>query len=152
MPPRLRFSFFDSGILDSGGSMNNVIAGVVASALELGLQQKHLRYLRKLYDARMSAIFDEFSASLPAGFVSFRPGGGYFVWVTGPAGFDSDKFSVWALKERRVQVLPSSKCGSVDGKPVNNAFRISLAFYEEPRLRKATQNLCDALKKFPYDM
>ena len=47
------------------------------------------------------------------------------------------------------QVLPSSTCGALpSGKRVTDSFRVSLAFYEEDRLRGAMEKLCDALNDF----
>ena len=47
------------------------------------------------------------------------------------------------------QVLPSSTCGALPaGKRVTDSFRVSLAFYEEDRLRGAMEKLCNALHDF----
>ena len=47
------------------------------------------------------------------------------------------------------QVLPSSACGAMpSGKRVTDSFRVSLAFYEEDKLRGAMEKLCDALNDF----
>ena len=51
-------ALYNSGVLNSGGAMNNVAAGVITSALELGLQQGHLEHLREEYHRRLSAIFE----------------------------------------------------------------------------------------------
>ena len=46
-------------------------------------------------------------------------------------------------------MLPSSTCGALpSGKRVTDSFRVSLAFYEENRLRDAMEKLCDALNDF----
>jgi hypothetical protein len=36
-------------VLSSGGSVNNVMSGFISSALELGLEESHVRHLRQLY-------------------------------------------------------------------------------------------------------
>ena len=100
----LQESLKDTGIILSGGSINNVAAGVVGSAVDLGLQQEHLRHLRQLYRERLDAMFSVLDKDLPVGFTCARPGGGYFVWVTGPEGFDSEAFTPWCQKEHGVQV------------------------------------------------
>ena len=47
------------------------------------------------------------------------------------------------------QVLPSSTCGALpSGNRVTDSFRVSLAFYEEDKLRGAMEKLCDALHDF----
>ena len=57
VPPCLMPAIYNSGVLNSGGAMNNVAAGVITSALEMGLQQRHLEHLREEYHRRLSAIF-----------------------------------------------------------------------------------------------
>ena len=57
VPPRLMAAVYNTGVLNSGGAMNNVTAGVITSALELGLQREHLSHLREEYHCRLSAIF-----------------------------------------------------------------------------------------------
>ena len=52
----------------------------------------------------MNIHFQVFDSKLPSEFTCRRPGGGYFMWVSGPPDFDSDAFSKWCLKEREVQV------------------------------------------------
>ena len=47
------------------------------------------------------------------------------------------------------QVLPSSTCGALpSGKRVTDSFRVSLAFYEEGKLRGAMEKLCNALYEY----
>lgn len=46
LAPHLRDEVKNSGGINSAGSLNNVASGIVASAIELGLQQTHLDYLR----------------------------------------------------------------------------------------------------------
>ena len=49
-----------------------------------------------------------------------------------------------------LQVLPSSKCGAMpSGELVNDSFRVSLAFYDEDKLREAAVKLCAALLDYP---
>lgn len=148
VPLRMFEWFTETGVLNSGGSMNNVVGGIIASALELGLQQNHLESMRQEYHERISAMFKVLDESLPAGFTCLRPDGGYFIWMSGPPGFNSDVFSDWCVKRHCVQVLPSSTCGSLDGKPMTDSFRMCFAFYEEERLKAAAIKLCEALKEF----
>ena len=44
------------GLLDSGGSLNAVMAGIVGTAMELGLMARHIKTLRMTYKQRMDAV------------------------------------------------------------------------------------------------
>jgi 2-aminoadipate transaminase len=50
---------------------------------------------RALYNERRRAMLEALATHLPDGFTWTRPTGGFFVWVTGPAGLDT-----WALAPR----------------------------------------------------
>ena len=55
--------------------MNNVMSGVVAKALELGLQDEHIKHLRSEYRERIDLIFDFLESQFPPGFSSVKPKG-----------------------------------------------------------------------------
>lgn len=138
----------DTGIIDSGGSMNNVMAGVVASAITLGYQKKHLEFLRKEYFNRIDTIFEVFEKELPQGFSSVKPKGGYFIWVDGPSSWNSDEFVQFCQSKYHVGVLPSVRCGKLETGPITNALRISFAFYQCDQLRSGITKFCTALKEY----
>lgn len=142
--PRMFHPLEQCGIIQSGGSLNNVMAAEVSAILDLQLLTKHVAYLRVEYEARVKAMFEVFDSTLPVGFAAVRPKGGYFIWVSGPEGFNSDQFLQFCLnKKKKLRILPSSRCSSQ-----TNSFRISFAFYGLERLIKAAKELCRALSKF----
>jgi DNA-binding transcriptional MocR family regulator len=51
---RIRNQIHDCGVLASGGSINNVMSGYISSALEIGAETDHVKYLRQLYRDRVS--------------------------------------------------------------------------------------------------
>ena len=149
-----------SGILCSGGSLNNVISGfissaLISSALELGLQEKHVSQLRSLYCQRMDSIKSIFDSKLPKSFECRIPGGGYFIWISGPSCFDSNAFSTFCKDHFAVQVLPgSASCPCDPSDPTanicSNSFRLSIAYYEEDFLITAAHRLCEAIEAFSH--
>jgi 2-aminoadipate transaminase len=68
------------------GSLGQCLA---ESYLRSGALEAQLPRSRALYNERRHAMLDALGAHLPAGFTWTRPTGGFFVWVTGPAGLDT---------------------------------------------------------------
>ena len=147
------------GMIYSGGSLNPVTSGILATGIELGLQMKHIQHLREEYGARMSSACKIFKDDLPNGFECKNPGGGYFLWVTGPLNsFDSYKFAEFCLDKYKVKVIPGQRCSSVPKNRINdaeyktmmctNAFRISIAYYELDELCQAIRKICEACRDF----
>ena len=145
------------GMIVSGGSLNPVTSGILAAGIECGLQMKHIKHLREEYGRRMSAACEIFKDNLPDGFECKNPGGGYFLWVTGPLdSFDSSKFADYCLGKYKVKVLPGHRCSSVSKDDIKNvemkellctnAFRISIAYYEHEELCQAIRKVCEACR------
>nr|XP_012151850.1 PREDICTED: uncharacterized protein YER152C-like [Megachile rotundata] len=84
--PRVAEIFRSSGILRSGGGVNNYIFGVIASLLHLKIQDAHLDKLIQIYRERLSALCDVLDHDLPKDCSYQRPEGGYFVWIHLPLG------------------------------------------------------------------
>ena len=66
--PRVRNQLKNCGVLSSGGALNNVMSGLVSSALELNLEAAHVQHLREEYRSRIRAVRDVFQKHLPEGF------------------------------------------------------------------------------------
>ena len=54
--PQIKSRLMSCGLLDSGGSLNAVMAGIVGTAMELGLMARHIKTLRMTYKQRMDAV------------------------------------------------------------------------------------------------
>jgi len=78
-----------SGLLDSGGGVSHFSAHVVAAYLGLGFLDGHIEVLRATYRARRDALADALARFMPDGCSWKVPGGGFFVWLRLPEGFDS---------------------------------------------------------------
>jgi DNA-binding transcriptional MocR family regulator len=53
--------------------------------------ERHVRRIRRLYQARRDALVAALDAQMPAGTRCSRPRGGHLVWVSLPAGTDPDR-------------------------------------------------------------
>jgi DNA-binding transcriptional MocR family regulator len=71
----------NSGVLLSGGCINNYMSGLINSLIQLDLMDAHLAVLVQLYRDRMEVAQRHLAAHLPPGWRVARPGGGYFLWV-----------------------------------------------------------------------
>ena len=146
------------GMVHSGGSVNAVTSGIIATAIELGLLSKHIEQLRKEYGKRMRSALKLLNDNLPDGFKCNPPSGGYFLWITGPFdSFDSEKFVEFCLEHYKVKVMPgylstsvSSSANIEENKSMlcRNAIRVSISYYEHEEFCDAILNLCKACKEF----
>lgn len=148
----------NTGVLKSGGSVNNVMAGVVACAMQLGLQSDHVKHLRIVYKQRMRSVLKVLDSNLPKEFKCLKPQGGYFIWVSGPENWNALEFSKWCKTNYSVQTLAGSAATAFRNvetdQPVlkcSNAIRLSIAFYEMDQLEEAAHRLCNALQEFGRD-
>lgn len=70
-----------------------------------GLIDRHIPLLRTVYGERRDAMLAALEREMPAGVRWTRPSGGMFLWLTLPAGLDSEALLPRAL-ERRVAFVP----------------------------------------------
>ncbi len=122
-------------VLDSGGGANPLVAAVVAELVASGAYDEVVTRLGATYRARMSTLLAAIDdAALPAG----RPTGGYFAWLTAPAG-TGPKDLVAAAAAAGVAVAPARAfhVDPVDGRSA----RLSCSLLAEPDLAEASARL-----------
>ncbi|MEJ5357161.1 MAG: PLP-dependent aminotransferase family protein [Desulfobacterales bacterium] len=131
------------GLLDSGGGLNPYTSGIVRSALELGLVEEHLAFLKETYRRRMLALCDALRAELPPE-VSFRqPGGGFFLWLEFPERIDTEALLPRAL-ERDLEFMPGPRFSSRGA--LHNNMRLSFAYFEIPDLKEGARRLAQIVR------
>jgi DNA-binding transcriptional MocR family regulator len=122
-----------SGLLDSGGGVSHFAAHVVAEFIELGLLDEHCEHLRAAYGRRRDGLLDALARFLSPACSWRAPGGGFFVWLRLPEGYDSGELLPRA-EAAGVSYVPGSRfyAGEGDGRYARLAFSlVSLQELEE---------------------
>jgi DNA-binding transcriptional MocR family regulator len=132
-----------SGLLDSGGGLNPFTSAIVGSALETGLQARHLARLREVYRRRVAALDTALRAHL-GGVASWAvPNGGYFFWLRLPEGMDAERLAPHAAAHK-VGFRAGARFSSCDG--LHEYVRLSFAYYAEEELAEGAARLGRALR------
>lgn len=117
----------------------------VAAFLSNGGYDRHLRQLRRTYQAQtnhmLQAIYDYF----PAETCVSRPQGGHVLWVEMPSGFDALQLYREAL-EQRICIAPGVMF-SASGKCYTNCFRLNTAVLWSETINQAMKTLGYLAKK-----
>lgn len=144
--PNILKRLADSGQFDSSGGVNPVMFAVVHSAIELGLQEKHLASVRKTLGENAKALCAAIREHLPE-YVRFRePQGGYFIWIEMPAHFDSEALWTLARTQFKVQFQPGIRFSATRQK--RNFIRLSISFYNVEKLREGARRLGEAFRAY----
>jgi 2-aminoadipate transaminase len=127
-----------SGLLLSGGGMNPFTSAIVQSAVELGLQRKHLNRLIGIYRQRASDLEAALNETLSASTTFIPPGGGFFYWLRLPQDLDTAALRDTA-KRNGVNFQPSVNF-SASGE-LHNFMRLCFVYYDSDRLREGVKRL-----------
>jgi DNA-binding transcriptional MocR family regulator len=134
--------FILCGYLDSGGGLNPFVSSLVNSALELGLQQGYLAFLKETYHKRLVVLSQALRQEIPA--LSFTdPDGGYFIWASLPDGTDTEILLAEANKHQ-VGFQPGVKFSSSEG--LRNFLRFCFAYYGEEDLLEGVKRLARIIR------
>jgi DNA-binding transcriptional MocR family regulator len=136
--PGLRRRLLQNGFVNSGGSINHYSSHIVRHAIDLGLQQAHVRKLKRTYRSRVEAMQDALQTHFGDLATWQRPAGGYFFWLR----FDDDVRTA-ALRDRAGELQTGFQPGSVfssDGR-LGNFLRLSFAHYDEDDIREGIARL-----------
>lgn len=136
----------ESGQFDSSGGVNPVMFAVIHSAIELGIQEKHLASVRKTLGENAKVLCAAIREHLPS-YIKFRePQGGYFIWIEMPAHFDSEALWTLARTQFKVQFQPGVRFSATRGK--RNFIRLSISFYDAEKLKEGARRLGDAFRAY----
>jgi DNA-binding transcriptional MocR family regulator len=127
-----------NGLVNSGGSLNHHASHLVRHAIDLGLQEEHVRELRRSLGKRVDAM----QAGLESDFSELatwqRPGGGYFFWLRFDETIDTGVLLDQA-KEGQTGFQPGSFFSSEGG--LANHLRLSFAHYGEDEIHEGIARL-----------
>lgn len=135
--------FVDSGVAASGGGLSHFAAAIALATLDMGLLQKNLTTLRRIYATRRDAVARILAADL-AGLVDYyQPEGGYFFWLTLPDRADADALLPIAQKAG-VSYRPGTAFSASGG--FKDSLRISFSLYDVGDLGEALSRLGQAIR------
>jgi 2-aminoadipate transaminase len=117
---------------------------VVAAFCSLGLYDDHVAGLRAAYRARRDALLGALAEHMPPGVTWTRPGGGFFVWVTLPAGLDARPLLA-AAEAAGMSYLPGAHF-HLDGRGPRT-LRLAFSLYGPDELAQGGRLLAAVLAK-----
>ena len=142
--PDLMNRLTTSGLIFSGGGLNPFTSAIVQSAIELGLQEKQLAHLNKVYLQRKNALNTALRENLPDSVSFVDPGGGFFTWLQFPQRVDTANLLPEAHKHD-VSFAPGSFFSP--GRDLKNYLRLSFAYYEAFELKEGAKRLASVINR-----
>jgi len=136
--PRMRKRLVTAGFVNSGGSINHFSSHIVRHAIDLGLQQAHVRMLQRTYRSRVEAMHDALQSHFGELATWQRPDGGYFFWLR-----FADDVDTALVRQRARELQTGFQPGAVfsnDG-GLGNFLRLSFAHYAEDDIREGIARL-----------
>ena len=109
-----------------------------------GCLERHLKKMRRVYEARCEALIRALERHMPEGVEWTRPEGGMCVWVTLPAGYDASELLIHA-RERGVLFAPGRYFFVQMPRP--NVFRLGFAGIDERKIARGVEILADVLRE-----
>ena len=142
--PDLMDRLTTSGLIYSGGGLNPITSAIVQSAIELGLQEKQLSFLKKVYLQRQNALNSTLRELLHESVSFVESGGGFFTWLRLPQHIDTENLIPEAHKQD-VSFAPGSFFSP--RRDLKNYMRLSFALYEEPELKEGAKRLAAVINR-----
>ncbi|MGB9440208.1 MAG: PLP-dependent aminotransferase family protein [Desulfobacterales bacterium] len=133
-----------NGVIYSGGGLNPFTSAIVQSAIELGLQEKQLSYLKEVYLQRKNALNTSLKKNLPDSVSFVEPDGGFFTWLQLPQHVDAENLLLEAHKHD-VSFAPGSFFSPQ--RDLKNYLRLSFAYYEAPELVEGAKRLAAVINR-----
>ena len=133
----------DGGLRDSGGGVNHLTAMVAGELCTTGGFELYVQRFRNAYRERRNALLAALSEQMPAGCSWQVPAGGFFVWVTLPAGLDANALLPHA-EAAGMAFIPGANF-HLDGRG-SNTLRLAFSLYPPQELVHAAQRLGKAVR------
>ncbi|MQC24530.1 MAG: PLP-dependent aminotransferase family protein [Chloroflexi bacterium] len=133
----------DGGLRDSGGGVNHLTAMVAGELCTTGGFELYVQRFRNAYRERRNALLAALSEQMPAGCSWLLPEGGFFVWVTLPAGLDATALLPHA-EAAGMAFIPGANF-HLDGRG-SNTLRLAFSLYPPQELAHAAQRLGKAVR------
>jgi len=137
--------FAASGLVDSGGGLNQFTSNLVRVALEGGGQRDYLEELRRAYRQRVEAMDAALHKHVGDRATWTVPDGGFFFWLTCAADLDTTEL-LDAAASAKVGFLPGRRCSSVGD--LGNCLRLCFAHYGIPEIEEGIRRLGQVFDTF----
>ena len=125
--PQMARRFATSGLVDSGGGLNQFTSNLVRVALEGGGQRDYLDGLRRAYQQRVEAMDAALHRHIGDRATWTAPAGGFFFWLTCANQSQKTTALLQAAASAKVGFLPGRRCSSVGG--LGRCLRLCFAHY-----------------------
>jgi DNA-binding transcriptional MocR family regulator len=123
----------------------NVLAqAALASLLESGGLERHLKRMRKLYGERLRAMLRALAAHMPPGTQWTEPRGGHAIWLTLPAEADAEQ--VWRRALAQGVAVTRGDAFHFDGQGGDRLY-LSFAAVPPGRLAEGIAQLADIVRR-----
>ncbi|UCD62855.1 MAG: PLP-dependent aminotransferase family protein [Candidatus Zixiibacteriota bacterium] len=116
---------------------------IAAEYISGGYLKSHLPDIIALYRPRLGAMLDSLEESLPKNYSWSHPEGGMFLWLSGPAGLDTEKLYPLAV-ERNVAYVPGRYFFTTPGEG-NNTARLNFSNVDEAAIRTGIEKLASLM-------
>lgn len=133
-----------SGLVNSGGSLNQFASHVVRHAIEDGLLEELLHRLRHAYGERVQVMDRELRAHAGEFLEWQAPDGGYFFWLRMREPRDTTALKAH-VGEFRTGFQPGALF-SADGEGLRDYLRLSFAHYTEAEIEEGVSRLAALLR------
>jgi 2-aminoadipate transaminase len=140
--PDLLSRLVAAGVLESGGCVSQYAATVAARVLAEGAYDAHIIGLRRAYASRRDALAAALREHLPSGCHFAVPAGGFFLWLSLPAGLTASRLLPFA--ERCGVAFAPGVRFSCDGD--DRRLRLAFCLYDEAALAEGALRLASAIR------
>jgi DNA-binding transcriptional MocR family regulator len=117
----------------------STLAQVVLAKVMERLPANHAETLCATYRPRRDAMVQALEEFMPQGVKFTRPGGGMFIWVELPEGFDAAQLLARGIAEERVAFVPGSAFYATQ--PKLNTLRLSFSATPPDKIREGIRRL-----------
>jgi len=114
----------------------------VSRYLETQPWQQQIKVYQELYRERRDALLDALAELMPAGTTWTKPTGGFYVWMTLPAGLNAKAMLPRAITGRVAYVPGTAFYADGSGAP---SLRLSYCYPPPSRIREGVRRLADVL-------
>jgi len=139
--PKFIERLLQRGVIRSGGGLNPMTSAVVKTALDLGLQDGYLNFLKRTYQENLETMD---SALKDSAFSYHKPNGGYFFWLELPEGLKATSLHEVAQKHK-VNFQVGSKFSSTGA--LENFIRLCFSYYRPAELKEGVTRLKKSLNE-----